>query len=196
MWRTPPTSSLERAYAEPHRRYHSRRHVDACLEILESVEGLSAEERRLLAWAIWWHDAVYRPDAPDNEARSAALARRELPSLGATTGEVETVARLIELTATHPAAAGDRLGALMVSIDLAVLGAPACDYDRYVAEVRAEFAHLPEDAWRLRRRALLQRFLHAAVIFPDPVLRRRLEAQARANLGRELASLDRPWPRG
>jgi predicted metal-dependent HD superfamily phosphohydrolase len=36
---------------------------------------------------------------------------------------------------------------------------------------------------------VLQRFLAAPVIFPDPDFRARLEATARENMARELASL-------
>lgn len=183
------TPALEAAYGEPHRRYHTRRHVEQCLDLLAARRGLTDDERRVLTWAIWWHDAVYDPSAGDNEARSAELARRDLPALGATPDEVAEVARLVQLTAGHETAPGDQLGAVMVSIDLAILGAPAADYDAYVAQVRAEYAHVAEPLWRQGRGRALQRFLDAPVIYPDPELRRSRETQARANLRRELAAL-------
>ena len=189
MSRTPPTSSLEAAYAEPHRRYHTRRHIEDCLEKLEAWPGLSPGERRLLEWAIWWHDAVYDPRASDNEARSAELAARELPALGATPAEVGEVARLIRLTAGHQVPEGDDMGAVLVSIDLSILAAEPRAYDDYAQAVREEYAHVPQEAWRAGRAAVLQRFLDAPVIFPDPEFRASFEAQARANLAREIASL-------
>lgn len=183
------TPALEAAYAEPHRRYHTRRHIEDCLARLDAWPGLSAAERRLLTWAIWWHDAVYDPRAADNEARSAERARQELPALGATVAEAEEVARLIRLTSGHRVAPGDRLGAVLVSIDLSVLAAPPVVYDAYARAVREEYAHVPEAAWRHGRAAVLQRFLDAPVIFPDPAFRAAHETQARANLEREIASL-------
>lgn len=183
------TPGLEAAYAEPHRRYHTRRHIEHCLEMLDAVPDLTDRERRLLTWAIWWHDAVYDPRASDNEALSAELARHELPALGAAPDEIEEVARLIRLTAGHSVDAGDRLGAILVSIDLAVLGAAPADYDAYARAVREEYAHLPDAAWRASRSAVLQRFLEAPVIYPDPRIRAAREAAARANLARELSSL-------
>ena len=66
------------AYAEPHRHYHSERHHDDCLRLLDEVRDLSEREQRLLRWAILWHDAVYEPEVSDNEERSAELALREL----------------------------------------------------------------------------------------------------------------------
>jgi predicted metal-dependent HD superfamily phosphohydrolase len=183
------TPALERAYAEPQRRYHTRRHIEDCLEKLAAWPGLTEAERRVLAWAIWWHDAIYDPRASDNEAKSAEMARRDLPALGATPDEVEEVARLILLTAGHTVGEGDRLGAVLVSIDLSILAADEAGYDAYARAVREEYAHVPEDAWRRGRGAVLQRFLDTPVIFPDPVFRAAHEARARANLERELKSL-------
>lgn len=183
------TPALEALYAEPHRRYHTRRHIEACLALLDSWTGLSDEDRRLLTWAIWWHDAIYDARAADNETKSAELARRDLPALGASPTEIDEVARLILLTAGHSVAAGDRLGAVLVSIDLSILAAEPADYDAYVRAVREEYAHAPEDLWRTGRGRVLQHFLDAPVLFPDPGFRDRHEAKARANLGRELATL-------
>jgi predicted metal-dependent HD superfamily phosphohydrolase len=183
------TPGLQAAYAEPQRRYHTRRHIDECLALLAEVPGLDARERQVLTWAIWWHDAIYDPTSPDNEARSAELAVRDLAALGAAAEDREEVARLVRLTAGHAVAAGDRLGAILVSIDLAILGASPERYDEYSGDVRAEYAHVPETAWRAGRSRVLQRFLATPVIFPDPELRDRFEAQARANLARELAAL-------
>ena len=183
------TPSLEAAYAEPHRRYHTRRHIEQCLALLDRVPDLMDSERRVLTWAIWWHDAIYDPAASDNEARSAELARRELRDLDASIHEREEVARLIRLTAGHKVETEDRLGEILVSIDLAILGARPAAYDTYAGEVRAEYAHVPDDAWTRGRTAVLQHFLDAPVIYPDPVLRDRFEARARANLAREIASL-------
>lgn len=183
------TPALEAAYGEPHRRYHSRRHIEACLQHLDAWPGLIPAERRVLTWAIWWHDAVYDPKAPDNEAQSAEMARRDLPALGATPAEVDEVARLILLTAGHQTPQGDRLGAILVSIDLAVLGASPQAYDAYASDVRAEYAFVPEALWRPGRSKVLQHFLDAPVIYPDPDFRAEREAKARANLTRELNSL-------
>lgn len=55
--------------------------------------------------------------------------------------------------------------------------------------MREEYAHVPVEARRLGRSAVLQRFLDTPVIFPDPAFRAAHEAQARANLERELGSL-------
>ena len=185
------TPVLEAAYAEPHRRYHTRAHIEDGLEELAEIRTLDARQRRILEWAIWWHDAVYDPRRSDNEAASAALAGRDLPALGAAPDEVAEVERLILLTRGHAVEPDDALGAVMVSIDLSILGAAAADYARYAAQVRAEYAHVSDDAFRAGRAAVLRAFLAADAIFPDPAFRARFEAPARDNLRRELATLSR-----
>lgn len=176
------------AWCEPHRHYHDERHLDACLSALDGV-ALAERERRVLRWALLWHDAVYDPAAPDNEERSAAWARASLRAAGVAEDEAAEVARLILLTKGHRVEGGDRLGALMVSIDLAVLGAEEEAYDAYAADIRREYAHVPEEAWRKGRGAVLASLLAADPLYPEPGARAALEAQARANISRELAAL-------
>ena len=181
--------SLEAAYREPHRRYHTLAHIQACLSELASLGGLSPADRRTLEYAIWWHDAVYDPHRSDNEEQSAELARRDLARLGVSAETIDEVARLILLTKGHEVVAGDVMGALLVSIDLSVLGAEPADYDAYAEGVRYEYAFVPEEAFRAGRAAILSRFLESPALFPDPAFRARLEAPARTNLAREIARL-------
>ncbi|HYE44808.1 MAG TPA: phosphohydrolase [Caulobacter sp.] len=183
------TPALEAAYAEPHRRYHGRAHIEACLRELASVPDLSERDRRLLTWALWWHDAVYDPMRADNEEASAEMARRDLAGMGADPADIEEVVRLILLTKGHAVAEGDRLGALMVSIDLSILGAEPAAYDEYAAGVREEYGHVPEEAFRAGRGRVMRRFLEAPVLYADPAFRSRLEESARANITREVAAL-------
>lgn len=180
---------LEAAYAEPHRRYHTLEHVQDCLAQLARVEGLSAQDRRVLEYAIWWHDAVYDPTRHDNEARSAELAERDLERLGEPEAVRAEVARLVRLTAGHVVEPGDPLGGILVSIDLSIFGARAAAYDRYAAAIREEYGFVPDEAFRAGRAAVLRKFLDAPVIYPDERFRARLEVQARENLARELATL-------
>ena len=177
------------AYSEPHRRYHDQRHLDECLAQLDEVHERDERERRLLRWAILWHDAVYDPGQRNNEQRSAELALADLSGCGIPHDDAAEVARLILLTERHRADAGDRLGALMVSIDLAILGSDPDRYREYAADVRLEYDHVPDQLWRTGRSAVLERLLEADPLFPDPELRERLEPQARSNIKEELRQL-------
>jgi predicted metal-dependent HD superfamily phosphohydrolase len=177
------------AYTEPHRRYHNLRHLDDCLALLDGIPDLSERERRLLRWAILWHDAVYEPGLSANEERSAELATRELTACGVDEQVAAEVARLIRLTEKHRAEPDDRLGALMISIDLAVLGADQDRYREYAQSVREEYAHVPDPMWRTGRAEVLKRMMERNPLYPHAHFQTTLEAQARRNMEDELRTL-------
>ena len=177
------------AYSEPHRRYHDERHLKECLSELDWVQGLDERERRLLKWAILWHDTMYEPGQRDNEEQSADLARLELSRCGVPQADAAEVDRLIRATEFHRSDPGDRLGRLIVSIDLAILGSDEARYREYAEDVRHEYKHVPEDLWRSGRSLVLKRLLDSEPLFPDPDFQRRLEAQARRNMEAELKAL-------
>ena len=177
-------------YREPGREYHGETHLDDCLAQLRDVAGLSDRDRDLLRRAVIWHDAIYDPKRFDNEERSAERAEQDLAAAGLDAGDRAEVARLILLTKGHCVDEGDRLGSILVSIDLSILGADPERYDRYAAAIREEYSHVPDEAYRAGRAAVLRHFLEAETIFPDAEFRERLEARARSNLERELRALD------
>lgn len=171
-------------YREPHRAYHDERHLAEVLVALDALTGAAAPAAVLLA--AYWHDAVYDPRATDSEERSALLAERELPPLGLGAGEV---ARLVRLTATHDPAPEDGAAALLCDADLAVLAAPPQRYAQYAAGVRAEYAHVADEAFRAGRAAVLRRFLDRPAVYATAAGRERWEAAARRNVAAELVAL-------
>jgi predicted metal-dependent HD superfamily phosphohydrolase len=175
---------LVAAYATPNRTYHNLTHIEDCLGLLAGIDDLSVTDRDSLTQAIWWHDVVYDPKRSDNEELSARLAEQHVAA-----DIRDEVARLIRLTRTHRVEPGDRLGAILISIDLSILGAEPSRYDAYAAAIRQEFAHVPESDYRAGRSAVLRRFAAQPVLFPDPAFATRYDRQARTNLARELASL-------
>jgi predicted metal-dependent HD superfamily phosphohydrolase len=172
------------AYAAPHRHYHNLAHIEDCLAQLARVDGLSAAELEILTEAIWWHDVVYDPTRSDNEELSAQLAERYVAA-----PIRREVGRLIRLTKTHQVEPADRLGAVLISIDLSILAAEPSRYDAYAAAIREEFAHVGDEAYRAGRADVLSRFAARPVIFPDAAFAMTCEPKARDNLARELASL-------
>ena len=99
------------------------------------------------------------------------------------------MARLVLLTESHRAAEDDYLGALMISIDLSILGSDPQRYREYAEATREEYAHVPDELWRAGRGAVLRRMLHADALYPDARLREALEEQARLNMTAELMTL-------
>ena len=128
---------LVAAYTAPGRHYHNLAHIEDCLDALARVD-LSAAEREILSEAIWWHDVVYDATRADNEELSARLAEQHVRE-----DLRQDVGRLIRLSKTHAVQPGDRLGAILISIDLSILGAEPARYDAYAAAIRQEFIHVP-----------------------------------------------------
>ena len=175
---------LVAAYAAPGRPYHNLAHIEDCLGKLAALPHLSAGERAILTEAIWWHDVVYNPTRSDNEELSAQLAERDVAA-----DMRDEVGRLIRLTKGHQVAPGDRLGAILISIDLSILGAEPARYDAYAAAIRKEFAHVQEADYRAGRAEVLRQFAARPMIFPDAAFALKYEQRARENIAREVASL-------
>jgi predicted metal-dependent HD superfamily phosphohydrolase len=126
---------------------------------------------------------MIRP-APTNEELSAQLAEAHVgPDIA------REVGRLIRLTRTHEVERSDRLGAILISIDLSILGAEPARYDAYAAAIRKEYAHVPDGDYRAGRAKVLSQFAARPFIFPDAGFAEKYDRQARENLARELASL-------
>jgi predicted metal-dependent HD superfamily phosphohydrolase len=170
-------------YAEPHRRYHDQRHL---MEVLDALDHLTDDVPVAVACAAWFHDAVYAPARDDNEARSAELAAavlsRLVPSL------VDEVVRLVRLTEGHRAGPDDDTGGLLCDADLAVLASGPERYAAYARDVRAEYAHVSDDAFRTGRAAVLRGLLAAPRLYVT-TRGAAWEPRARANLTAELERL-------
>lgn len=181
-------ADLLRRWSEPHRHYHTVEHLAAVLDVVDAHATWAADPGAVRL-AAWFHDAVYDPRAGGNEASSAGLARRVLPGLGVPPERVAEVARLVLLTTTHDPAPGDRDGELLCDADLAILAAPPDAYARYAAAVRREYGHVPDDAFRAGRAAVLRQLLALPGLYRIPDLAAVWEPPARANLAAELSGL-------
>lgn len=172
-------------WAQPHRRYHDLRHLR---EVLDAVDALAsaAAGADAVRLAAWFHDAVYDGVPGEDERRSAALAETTLAALAAPPALPREVARLVSLTASHDPAAGDVDGAVLCDADLAILGASPQRYDEYAADVRAEYAAVPDDRFSAARSAVLGRLLARPRLYRTMTARARWEQAARENLVREL----------
>lgn len=170
-------------WAEPHRHYHGLSHLEALLAGFEAHRTLATRPGEVLA-ALFFHDAVYDPRRDDNEAASAALAREVLA--GAQPEALDRIAAMILATRTHDARQVDD-GALVLDLDLSILGALPEVYDAYERAIREEYAFVPDAAFRAARRALLERLLARPRLYTHEALRAALEAAARSNLTRSAA---------
>ena len=188
-------------YEQPHRKYHTSVHLSEMLTALKTLyEQHHTATPRAVLLAAWFHDAVYEANPGEDEAASADLARTTLTPLASTGSltnrEVAAIAHLIELTASHQLADGIEeytSGALtradaafFLDADLAILAADSPRYTRYVAGVRAEYAHYAPDTFTRGRAAILQGFLNRTAIYASDTAHLLWDAPARLNLRTEL----------
>jgi predicted metal-dependent HD superfamily phosphohydrolase len=176
-------------YREPHRHYHTVRHLRAVVaDVSTLLREIEVADEATVVAAAFFHDAVYEPRSSTNEADSAQLAASSLQEWPP--ARRQEVTRLIMATAGHEARSvhEDAAAAVLLDADLAVLGAEPARYEAYALGVRKEYAHVDDAGWRVGRAAVLEGFLECAVIYSTEQMRTR-EPRARANMAAELASL-------
>ena len=188
---TPPPDALPAllaVHSAPDRHYHSLQHIAECLAWAEQLRGQVTHPAELVL-ALCFHDAVYDTHAKDSEWQSAQWAQRVLQAAGAQAATVQRVDALIMATChfqpTQTQPAEDQ--AWMLDIDLAILGAPPARFAEYEAQIRAEYAWVPQADYALRRQQVLRSFAQRATIYQTPAMQQRLEPQARRNLQQALA---------
>ena len=218
-------------YSEPHRKYHTLEHLDACLGNFALVRDHATHPSEV-ELALWFHDAIYEIPARGNERRagpppskfapqlaerrypnerragpppsklapqlaerrypnerqSADWARAALVGAGAAPEVAQRVHALVMVTC-HDRLPQTSDEALLLDVDLAILGAPAVLFDVYEAQIGAEYCSVPEPVRRSRRQRILQGFLDRERIFHSEYFGNRLEAQARINLVRSITAL-------
>jgi predicted metal-dependent HD superfamily phosphohydrolase len=169
------------------RYYHSLGHLGACLREFDQVRNLAVNAGEV-ELALWFHDVVYRTWASDNEARSAVLAAEIMGRGGAESGAIERVIASIMAT-RHQGGEPNGDAALVVDIDLSILGQPKETYQEFERNVRREYWWVPRRRYVAGRCAILESFLKRTSIYRYPEFQRRYEAAARVNLAAAIARL-------
>lgn len=179
---------LLNAWAEPHRHYHDQRHLRECLALWSRWRGHSVRAGEI-AIALWFHDAIYDPQAGHNELNSAAWAARALIRAGLSSETAQRVHDLVMAT-QHDAPAAGADAQLLVDIDLSILGSPPERFERYDQDVRKEYAWVPGFRYRDQRALVLQSFLDRPRLYHGAAAVDLLEGQARINLAAALSRLE------
>ena len=186
----PLFSKLVAAYSEPRRHYHSLRHWQECLQLLER-RGKGAAARHEVGMALWFHYAIYDAQREDNEDKSARWAAQALKELRAAEEAVRLIVKLIRSTrhssrASSPRRLPEMAGVdLMLDIDLTIHGADRARFEDYERQVRFEYAHLSNAAFAQGRADFVEALL-GRTIYRTEVARSELEGKARESLTRAL----------
>ncbi|MDB6112607.1 MAG: hypothetical protein JWR69_4357 [Pedosphaera sp.] len=183
----PACAELLGRYAEPHRAYHDFKHIQDCLGEFGAASHLAAD-KEAIEMAIWYHDAVYDSRAKDNEEQSADLAEKAGKTAGLPSMFLARVRELI-LATKHVTPPEDMDAALLVDVDLSILGQSAGKFDEYENQIRREYAWVENEAFRAGRSTILKSFLQRPSIYWTEFFREKYEKSARENLARSIARL-------
>lgn len=188
-----PTELISRLiprYAEPHRRYHTWSHV---AHVFDASERISEDRSLTLGLAIFFHDAVYRPERTDNEEESARLLLAEGEKARLPPSILKEASALVRITA-HAGSDVDasERARVLLDADLSILGAPADAFEAYERAVAEEYTSVfsPKE-FLVGRKAFLEKLLKREWIFYSERGRRLWEGAARTNIARSIASLVR-----
>ena len=181
-------NQLVAAYSGKHRHYHTLQHLRECLANLDAAASLALRPAEV-ELALWFHDAVYDPQRGDNEEESAAWARRAVIAAGCGEDTAERVPALVLATKHHDTSSADGDTKLLVDVDLAILGASPARFAEYERQVRAEYAHVPDEAFRAGRVRVLEGFLSRERVYATDAFHAALEQRARDNIANSLTAL-------
>lgn len=182
------------SYGAPTRRYHNLDHlVHGLSEIQVWAVNTDADQSDvgLLKKAFWFHDAVYQGVGKDlsDEEQSARLWL--VSALDRQAGD--DVAQLIRATDHfQESTVAHRLKHVLLGADLAILGQEQEVYDAYRQAIRAEYAHVPGQVYRVQRCKVLDhlhRKAQAGQLFADGFFGKQYNDCAIANMQRELGQL-------
>lgn len=188
----PLLGELRARHAEPQRLYHDWTHIEALLAHVDALAERIADREAVL-YAILFHDAVYDPEAKDNERRSASLLLESAPPIAAES--LALAHRMILATEGHHMPADLAPGpssdcAHFLDMDLAILGAGEERFDIYESQIRREYAHVADPAFRTGRAQVLRGFLERERLYFSEWGRGRFEERARENCRRSITALE------
>jgi predicted metal-dependent HD superfamily phosphohydrolase len=175
-------------YEADGRYYHNLEHVRSVLDTIAQLET-TAVDYRAIQLAAWFHDLVYLPDSPENEAQSAEFAYQSLLKLGISESTARRVKDLILMTTDHKPPDDDIDAQILIDADLAPLAISNKQFREHALALRQESAQVPEDEFNASRKAFLTQIFDRDQIYKTELLHDSLAERARENIKQSLASL-------
>lgn len=172
-------NKLIAAYSEKQRAYHTLQHLYECLALLESIR-VNLNDAHAVILALWFHDAVYDPQAKDNEIKSAELFEQylaqDLPN-----DVVQKIRWWIVATQKH--ASTDELDLqFLLDIDLAILAASSDRFAEYEQQIQKEYAWVDPDIYLIKRKQVLAHFYQTEPLYQTEYFQQNFEQRAKENL--------------
>jgi predicted metal-dependent HD superfamily phosphohydrolase len=153
----PVRALIVERHGEPHRHYHTLRHIDLMLRQLPAGHAFA---REMIA-ATLFHDIIYDPTRSDNEELSLAAFFSVASTISPDAPlDADLVSSMILATKSHhfrdKDAGSDRAINLLLRADLSILWHPDPQvYEWYAKGIRKEYAFVPDDQFREARARIL-----------------------------------------
>lgn len=177
---------LENQYEHKSRSYHNFSHIHNMLIQLEEF-GIEISDSQSLKFAIWYHDVIYKSTKKDNELKSAELAGNRLKTFYFEDKGMDTIQNLIISTKKHELILPDNNdNAILLDLDLSILGTDWETYEEYIQSIRKEYAIYPNFMYKKGRKKVLKHFLERETLFFTEQYKINFEKQARDNLKKEI----------
>ena len=172
-------NKLIAAYSEKQRAYHTLQHLYECLVFLDLIRA-DLNDAYAVALTLWFHDAVYDPQAKDNELKSAELFEQYL-SQDLSIDIVQKIKRWILATQMHKAT--DELDLqFLLDIDLAILAASPERFTEYEQQIQQEYAWVYPDIYLIKRKQVLAHFYQTEPLYQTEYFQQNFEQRAKENL--------------
>ena len=172
-------NKLIAAYSEKQRAYHTVQHLYECLVLLESIRA-NLNDANAVALALWFHDAVYDPQAKDNELKSAELFEQYVVH-NLSADVVQKIKRWIVATQKH--ASTDELDLqFLLDIDLAILAASPARFAEYEQQIQKEYAWVGSGIYSIKRKEVLAHFYQTEPLYQTEYFQQNFEQRAKGNL--------------
>lgn len=143
------SDSVLKRYEEHHRYYHTTTHL---LDVVLQLSKLDNFDDELFLAAVY-HDAVYDPQANDNEERSAALFLAEANNTSLNKLQLDSINRLILDTKTHKPSS--EKSQLLINADLSILDQPLSKLIEYEHQIFKEFQFVDHKIYQPKRIEIL-----------------------------------------
>ena len=172
-------NKLIAAYSEKQRAYHTLQHLYECLVLVDSIQA-NVNDAHAVALALWFHDAVYDPQAKDNELKSAELFEQYLAQ-DLSIDIVQKIKRWIVATQMHEAT--DELDLrFLLDIDLAILAASPERFAEYEQQIQQEYAWVDPDVYLIKRKEVLAHFYQTEPLYQTEYFQQNFEQRTKENL--------------
>ncbi|AZB90369.1 metal-dependent hydrolase [Acinetobacter pittii] len=176
-------NELIAAYSEKQRAYHTVQHLYECLSLMEAVQ-YELNDPYAVALALWFHDVIYDPQAPDNELKSAELFE-QLMAQDLQLDTLQKIKRWILATQKHAPTDETDLQFLL-DIDLAILAATPERFMQYEQQIQHEYSWVDPEVYSIKRKQVLKHFYQSEPLYQTAYFQKNFELNAKQNLKKIL----------